>query len=600
MLNAGLKRAREPLSPSLQSLGALFCWIVRQNPLGCLGLCLAPMAVLLETNLIPYGMKVLVEGLSGEDTVAIHGVSKGLGIIGGAWVAMVGSFRFYGWIQARLLPELEAEVRMRLTHHVLGHSYAYFLKGLSGNLSNKIMDLVKALEAIREVGIWGVGVSGLVLGVTFWMMWGIHPFFVGVFGLWCCLHVGFSLWSAKHMNRSSRASAEAKSQLTGRLVDTLSNMLTVKLFTQQKAEFEYLQQEQQQEKECNEHMMRTMNYIQTWMDVSVTLMVGMVLCGLIYLLNRRSLQAGDVVLLLGMVFGVVHQLWSLGHALSKLFRDMGTARQALDHLMASQEMVDREGALPLHIPQGGIEFNKVTFGYGADKLFQGFELTIQPGEKVGLVGFSGSGKTTLMNLLLRLFEVQEGAILVDGEDIRGVQQASLRQQIGIIPQEPPLFHRGLLENIRYGRPTATEEEVITAARQARCHEFIMALPEGYATEVGERGVKLSGGQRQRIAIARVLLKDPKILILDEATSALDSMTEEAIYSVLLKKMNGRTTMVIAHRLSTLLEMDRLVVLDQGKIVEVGTHSELLHRKGYYARMWERQAGGFLPDRRSDG
>ena len=259
-------------------------------------------------------------------------------------------------------------------------------------------------------------------------------------------------------------------------------------------------------------------------------------------------------------------------------------------------LLDTPHAQELKVTQGKIQFQKVHFQYpNTDPLFSNKSLTIQHGQRIGLVGYSGSGKTTFVNLILRLFDLQSGHILIDGQDIAKVTQTSLRNALTFIPQEPSLFHRSLMENIRFGRPNATDEQVIAAAKQAHAHEFITTLPKGYDTLVGERGIKISGGQRQRIAIARAILKNAPILLLDEATSALDSFTEGQIQESFFSLMEGKTTIVIAHRLSTLLNMDRILVMAQGKIVEDGNHEDLLKKSGLYQSLWEAQVGGFLPD-----
>jgi ATP-binding cassette subfamily B protein len=274
----------------------------------------------------------------------------------------------------------------------------------------------------------------------------------------------------------------------------------------------------------------------------------------------------------------------------------GTVNQALKLLELPVEIQDKPNAEQLSVTRGEITFEHVRFHYkGAEALFENKSITIFPGEKVGLVGYSGSGKTTFVNLILRLFEVDKGSIKIDGQDIRDVTQDSLRANISLIPQDPILFHRTLMENIRYGRLSASNEEVIEASRKANAHDFIALLPQGYETYVGERGVKLSGGQRQRIAIARAILKNAPILILDEATSQLDSITENVIQESILELMKDKTTLVVAHRLSTLLSMDRIIVFDKGNIVEDGTHNELLAQGGLYKTLWEAQIGGFLPD-----
>jgi len=282
--------------------------------------------------------------------------------------------------------------------------------------------------------------------------------------------------------------------------------------------------------------------------------------------------------------------------LPNLFKESGICRQALSMLQEPISLADAPGAQELEVTKGKIHFQKVHFQYGkTTPLFSNKSVVIQPGQKVGLVGYSGSGKTTFVNLILRFFDIQSGQILIDGQDIANVTQESLRKKIALIPQDPSLFHRSLLENIRYGRVEASDPEVMEAAQKAHAHEFIMALPEGYNTLVGERGIKLSGGQRQRVAIARAILKDAPILILDEATSALDSFTESQIQESLAVLMEERTTLVVAHRLSTLLSMDRILVFDRGKIIEDGSHAALLEKKGLYYSLWKSQVGGFLAD-----
>jgi ATP-binding cassette subfamily B protein len=290
-------------------------------------------------------------------------------------------------------------------------------------------------------------------------------------------------------------------------------------------------------------------------------------------------------------------MWEMAGRLVQFAEELGKCSQALTIITTEHEITDRPEAKPLHVTQGEIIFDNVTFHYLANnRLFENKHVEIAAGSKVGLVGFSGSGKTTFVNLILRFFDIGGGRITIDGQDIASVTQDSLRAQISMIPQDTSLFHRSLMENIRYGRLDATDEEVIEAAKKAHCHEFICQLPEGYNALVGERGVKLSGGQRQRIAIARAILKNAKILILDEATSALDSVTEQYIQESLETLMRGCTTIVIAHRLSTLSAMDRILVFDKGHIIEDGTHRELLEQNGHYARMWHMQAGGFLPEK----
>lgn len=293
-----------------------------------------------------------------------------------------------------------------------------------------------------------------------------------------------------------------------------------------------------------------------------------------------------------------HLMWHTMYQVDEFNRAVGKCKQSLDFLITPLEIQDKEDATPLNCNKGEIVFDKVKFHYqGINPLFQNKSITIQSGQKVGLVGFSGSGKSTFVNLILRLYDINEGSIFIDNQNIKNVTQDSLRQNIAMIPQDPTLFHRSIMENIAYGKIDATDLEVIEAARKAHADDFINKLPLKYASLVGERGVKLSGGQRQRISIARAILKDAPILILDEATSQLDSIIENYIQESLFKLMENKTTLVIAHRLSTLLHMDRILVFDQGKIIQDGSHHELLIQDGLYKTMWNAQVGGFLPERK---
>jgi ATP-binding cassette subfamily B protein len=325
-------------------------------------------------------------------------------------------------------------------------------------------------------------------------------------------------------------------------------------------------------------------------------MMGFSAYFLVHLYIKNLVTVGDFVLIFGLAMETGHTMWFTMSEVDEFNKAVGRCKQSLFAIMTPLEIQDKPDAKLLECSKGQITFRKVKFYYkGTEPLFQNKSIDIKSGQKVGLVGYSGGGKTTFANLILRLYDVSDGAILIDGQDIRDVSQDSLHESIAMIPQDPSLFHRSLMDNIRYGRIDATDAEVIEAAKKAHAHEFITKVPQGYDSLVGERGVKLSGGQRQRIAIARAILKNAPILILDEATSQLDSVTEALIQESLWELMQDKTTIIIAHRLSTLLHMDRVLVFDQGKIVEDGTHGNLLMKNKVYKKLWDAQVGGFLGD-----
>lgn len=390
--------------------------------------------------------------------------------------------------------------------------------------------------------------------------------------------------------------AEARSSLVGKMVDSISNIVNIRLFAKHRYENRYVGESIADTVQKDRNMLAKIIHMRIWWDVSIVALLGINLWMLGKMYSQNLVTVGDFSFIITLSISILWNLWFIAGQFVSFSEQVGKCRQALSIINAVHDIVDIKDAKSLVITQGEIQFKDVSFHYGEGaQLFQNKNILIHAGEKVGLVGFSGSGKSTFVNLILRLFEVESGQITIDHQNINEVAQESLRENIALIPQDISLFHRTLIENIRYGSSAASDADVIEASKKAHCHEFISQLNEGYQSMVGERGIKLSGGQRQRIAIARAILKNAPILILDEATSALDSVTEKYIQDALHHLMCGKTTIVIAHRLSTLSEMDRILVFDNGQIIEDGTHEELIKRNRHYAKMWHMQAGGFLPE-----
>lgn len=390
---------------------------------------------------------------------------------------------------------------------------------------------------------------------------------------------------------------ESRSTLVGKIVDSLTNYFAVNLFYRFSYEKRALAPHQIEEEKTN---IAARKYVEKMRSVTSFFYVTICFIGIngfvIYLWLQHQITTGEVAQVFSTMWNIAAVMWAVGGALPAFFQSFGIAKQAYSVMLDPQDMGDKPDAKDLKIKAGEIVFENVSFQYGETKLFSNKNVHIRGGEKVGLVGFTGAGKSTFISLILRLFTLHTGKILIDGKNIADITLESLRRQIALIPQDPVLFHRTLRENISYGKPEANEAEIFAAAKLAHCDEFIRNIPKGYDSKVGERGTKLSGGEKQRIAIARAILVDAPILILDEATSSLDSVTEKYIQDSLSTIMQGRTTIVIAHRLSTLSRMDRILVFDKGKIVEEGTHTDLMNMNGMYAKMWNMQVGGFLPER----
>jgi len=430
---------------------------------------------------------------------------------------------------------------------------------------------------------------------------------VGRFDLWMLLPFagwltlyGMALWFfVPRLGKVGAAQADARSLMTGRVTDAYTNIATVKLFSHANREAGYARSAMREFMQTARAQMRLVSGFEIVNHILSMALLAATAGVSLWLWTQGSVGIGAVAAATAMALrlsGIAHWImWEL----SGLFENVGTVQDGIGTLSRRHTVVDRPDAPPLQVARGEIRFDRVRFAYGGQRqVIDDLTLHIRPGEKIGLVGRSGAGKSTIVNLLLRFYDVEGGCIRIDGQDIATVQQNSLREQVGMVTQDTSLLHRSVRDNIVYGRPDATDAEMVAAARRAEAHDFIQTLSDakgrqGYDAHVGERGVKLSGGQRQRVAIARVMLKDAPILLLDEATSALDSEVEAAIQQSLYQLMEGKTVVAIAHRLSTIAAMDRLVVMDKGRIVEEGDHPSLLARGGLYARLWEHQSGGFL-------
>ncbi|MEO6801477.1 MAG: ABC transporter ATP-binding protein [Rhodanobacter sp.] len=502
-------------------------------------------------------------------------------------------------VNQAIVPSLTNRIRWQNHRYVIRQSLGFFQNDFAGRIANRIMQTgaalrqsaVQIVDALWYVTIYTGSAIALFAHADVWLA---APLFVWVF-----LYVGLLCFFIPRLKERSWRASEARSKLMGRIVDGYSNVLTLKLFAHTRREEGYVADAMAEQTEKLRHMTR----VTTALDASITILNGFLITGTtglgLWLWSEGKITVGAIALSTGLVIRINNMSGWIMWVVNGIFEDVGTVQDGITTISQPRAVQDHEGAMPLEVVNGAVRFEYVHFHYGKQGgVIAGLDLAVRAGEKIGVVGPSGAGKSTLVNVLLRLYDLEAGRILIDGQDIAGVTQESLRSQIGVVTQDTSLLHRSIRDNILYGRPDASDAQIAEAVRKARADEFIPNLTDGegrcgYDALVGERGVKLSGGQRQRIAIARVLLKDAPILVLDEATSALDSEAEAAIQDSLDILMQGKTVIAIAHRLSTIARMDRLVVLDKGVIVETGTHSELIAHDGLYARLWKRQTGGFV-------
>lgn len=518
-------------------------------------------------------------------------------LIGAAfWITVEGFYRLSGVMMARLLPSVQAEVRMRLFHDIQKHSVAFFQTHQAGSIANRLSNMSNESTRIIKESIQLFLPFLIAIIISLVLFAALSPFFALILAAWLILHLSICLSFAKRSGAVAAEHGKLQSALTGRIVDTLMNFMSVKLFARSRFEEGLVWQAQREEIQAQHRSMMMGERMKLFLGISSFLGAGIAITWYMLLEWQKGvISTGEVVQIFATVWNITMMTWFVSMEFAPIFQSWGLCKQALSLINEPYAIEDCPHASHFKATVGQITFENVSFKYGEEEhLFSNKNLSILPGQKVGLVGFSGSGKTTFAHLILRYYNLASGRILIDGQDIAKVTQDSLRSSISLIPQDVSLFHRTIMENIRYGRIEATDEEVMAAAKMAHCHAFIEKLPQGYHTIVGERGARLSGGQRQRIAIARAFLEKAPILILDEATSALDTATEHEIQAGLDTLMQGRTTLVIAHRLSTLAHMDRILVFDRGIIVEDGTPAELMERRGHYAHLVACQQRGLLP------
>ncbi|MEM9470064.1 MAG: ABC transporter ATP-binding protein [Pseudomonadota bacterium] len=497
------------------------------------------------------------------------------------------------YIEARTMSVFVGMMRRQLCLYCYGHSYEFFQSDFSGRIAGKVVEtpsrIRETIHIFVHTFLWGF--TAIFTAIFMLFLASKLLFVVGV--VWLGLYLLLMFFITPKIRDLSEQGAIRRGYMRGAIVDTLGNILTTKLFSNQDKE----------DREFTHHVRETADFFEKsdlqvfklWVLLELLTFVlwFIVIVYSLYSWSEGGLAIGAIAMVMGAIYDLTERSWNLSTQFSAFFQKIGEIEEGMEAIVKPYNLVDTDNAEDFTLSTPTIDIDIKNFSYNDEAVFKDFALSIPAQQKLGIVGRSGAGKSTLVQLMLRLYNIQSGKVLIDGHDIAKVTQTSLRRNIAVIPQDTSLFHRTLMENIRYGRLSASDDEVIAAARKAYAHDFISELPDGYNTLVGERGVKLSGGQRQRIAIARAVLKDAPILILDEATSALDSESERLIQESLKDLMKGKTVIAIAHRLSTIAHLDRLIVLDHGKIIEDGTHDALLQQDGHYAKLWEMQSGGFL-------
>jgi ATP-binding cassette subfamily B protein len=548
----------------------------------------------------PYLIKKILDALMVTTPATVyHDIAVPVILYIAMSLIMVGVFRLYDYTIIMVSPAIKKYIAETLIYHLMRHSHGFYQIHFAGSLGNKVRDAMSGMADLVKKVIDRFIAHGLAIIIAIITLWMVNSLFAAALTIWVVVFCIVAAFMSQRAHKLSEAAAAKQSALVGYLVDVIGAMMTVRLFTGMQQERENLSQKLQKYSTAQRERALFFLYLFTFQGLSFVVYQALCLWWLTYYFKQGNITAGDFALVLSINSAIVDCLWYLVQGVEECVELYGEVTQGLQTILVPPSIVDATTAMPLVVARGAIRFDHVSFQYKTQEpLFNGLSIDIPGGQKVGLVGFSGSGKTTFINLILRIFDISDGAIYIDDQNIKEVTQDSLRHAIGIVPQDPAFFNRSVMDNIRYGKPTATDEEVIEAAKKAHAHEFIMRMPHVYNAMIGERGAKLSGGQRQRFAIARAMLKNAPILILDEATSALDTVTEHKIQDALKILMDGKTVLAVAHRLSTIEAMDRILVFEKGAIVEDGSHHELITRNGVYAKLWAMQSGGMLQERKT--
>lgn len=556
---------------------------------------LSLVALIIITGLIPSIDSIFLQKLtdaieeySDEDLKNLNLISltfKWVIVYGLWWETQNFMWRLYDYAYLKIMPKIKARVIDEMYEYIQFHSHNYFQKNLAGDISNRITEASRSLEMIFAYTNEKIIRKLFIITFAVITLFLVNNTVALIFLAWIIVFVCISLYFSKTINKYSTIYGKNKALVAGKIVDAVSNISVIRMFSSQKYERNYLKQFLDKTVASDQNMQWFMFKLRYALGISCTIMICTLIYYIILLRSNLEITVGQCVLIITLCLTVLYDIWDLTQEFGDLFEQIGSFTQSLT-LLEKYTIKDKKKATKLIVNKPRIEFKNVTFSFkNNDNSFNNQSLVINACQKVGLVGFSGSGKTTFTCMIARLYEIESGKILIDSQNIQDVTQESLRQNISIIPQEAILFHRSIKENIRYGKLSASDEEVYQAAKSAHIHEFIMNLPDGYDTICGERGNNFSGGQKQRIVIARAFLKKAPILILDEATSSLDSHTEQLIQQSLQKLMVGKTVLVIAHKLSTLLNMDRILVFDKGHVVEDGSHSTLKKNGSLYKLLW---------------